>query len=180
MKKSILTTIVFLLLLSALLIAYPVNRVKASSCDNPEKILFKDQQEAIQVFNSDHSDKNVSMNDIKLMAKTVFAESCGESFEGKVAVASVILNRLSDPDFPKTINGVILQKDAFSCVHNGDIPVVPNTDSYLAVLEALKGNDPTGDALYFCNPQTSTSAWMKNINKQNVKVIGKHVFFTVK
>ena len=47
------------------------------------------------------------------MSQVVYAESKGEPFDGKIAVASVILNRTTDSQFPDTIHGVITQKNAF-------------------------------------------------------------------
>ncbi len=44
------------------------------------------------------------------MAQVVQAESESEPFEGKIAVASVILNRTVTPGFPKTVDSVIKQK----------------------------------------------------------------------
>lgn len=111
------------------------------------------------------------------MAQIVHAESKGEPFEGKVAVASVILNRLGYPEFPKSVKGVIMQKNAFSCVRNGTINAVPDENSYRAVLEALKGNDPTEKAVFFYNPKIATSKWMKNVSKKSIIRIGNHVFF---
>ncbi len=98
------------------------------------------------------------------MAKVVYAESNGEPFEGQVAVASVILNRLTYPRFPKTVEGVVKQSGAFSCVRNGNIDVVPSQSNYKAVSQALKGQDPTNKAVFFYNPRIATSTWMKDIN----------------
>ena len=128
----------------------------------------------------------VTDEDIYLMSQVVYAESCGEPDSGKLAVASVILNRARDGAFPKSISGVINQKNAFSCVkngkviHNGKPDVIPDSASYTAVLDALKGKDPTYKAVFFYNPEISTSQWMKDIKKTNIKTIGNHVFFVVK
>jgi N-acetylmuramoyl-L-alanine amidase len=147
--------------------------------NNSDSTLFNEQEQIVQVFN--YSDKKIyiTQKDIHLMAQIVYAESNCEPFEGKVAVASVILNRLKYPEFPKTIEGVVKQRGAFSCVRNGNIDVVPDEDSYKAVLVALKGEDPTEKAIFFYNPKIATSQWMKNIGKKNVKTIGNHVFFVV-
>ncbi len=118
-----------------------------------------------------------SENDIKLIAGVVYAESKGEPFLGKVGVASVILNRLSSPQFPKSVKDVIYQKNAFSCVSNGYIAEESDKDSYDAVIDALNGNDPTGDAVFFYNPETASSSWMKNVSKCNAVTIGNHIFF---
>lgn len=157
----------------------PLFNAKAAGSDNIDSTLFKEQDQIVEVFNYSGRKLYVTQNDIHLMAQVVYAESNCEPFEGKVAVASVILNRLKYPEFPKTVEEVITQKSAFSCVKNGAIDVVPDEDSYKAVLQALKGNDPTGQAVFFYNPKIATCKWMKGINKKNVKTIGNHVFFVV-
>lgn len=48
-------------------------------------------------------------NEIKLMANAVYGEARGEPFEGQVAVAAVILNRVKAPQFPDTPSGVIFE-----------------------------------------------------------------------
>ena len=58
----------------------------------------------------------LTQSDIYLMSQVVYAESKGEPFEGKVAVASVILNRALNNGFPNTIQDVIFQPKAFSCL----------------------------------------------------------------
>ncbi|MGL4741469.1 MAG: cell wall hydrolase [Sarcina sp.] len=146
---------------------------------NLAKDLYLENEPSIQVFKSKDVTLHINNEELELMAKVVHAESKGEPYKGKVAVASVILNRVLDPNFPNSISGVITQKNAFSCVRNGKIDAVPNSDSYKAVLDAIKGNDPTNKALYFYNPDIATCNWMHGIQKRNVQSIGHHVFFEV-
>jgi N-acetylmuramoyl-L-alanine amidase len=134
---------------------------------------------SVQVFNYNNSKLALSKNDIYLMAQVVFAESRSEPFEGKVAVASVILNRVLSPEFPKSVEGVIKQKNAFSCVVNGKISLSPDASCFEAVYTALGGTDPTEHALFYYNPQIATCNWMKNVKKDNIKSIGQHVFFVI-
>ncbi len=150
------------------------------------KDLYNEQVEAVAVFNQSNNSVYITDEDVYLMSQVVYAESCGESYSGKVAVASVILNRASHGGFPKSISGVINQKNAFSCVrdgkvfHRGKPNITPDSACYNAVLDALKGNDPTYKAVFFYNPEIATSQWMKNIKKDNITTIGNHVFFVVK
>jgi N-acetylmuramoyl-L-alanine amidase len=139
--------------------------------------LYKGKSDSVEVFNNAGRAFTITNQDIDLMAKVVYKESNAEPYEGKVAVASVILNRLKNNEFPKSIDGVIMQKYAFSCVVDGRIDASPNKSCYDAVYDALNGKDPTSNALYFYNPQLSSSSWMNTIKKHNVKPIGKHVFF---
>jgi N-acetylmuramoyl-L-alanine amidase len=46
---------------------------------------------------------------VYLLAQAVHGEARGEPYLGKVAVAAVVLNRVADPRFPNTIEGVIYQ-----------------------------------------------------------------------
>lgn len=140
----------------------------------------KENNEVLEVFSHDTQQLYITREDIELMAKLVSAESIGEPYKGKVAVASVVLNRAINPNFPNSIRGVILQKNAFSCVKNGNINAVANQDCYNAVYDAIKGADPTNDALFFYNPSISTCNWMKQTPKVNQTTIGHHTFFKVK
>ena len=173
MKKT------FIALLFLCIFAFmPFTNVKAEIAPMIEsKDLYQEKIDTIEVFAPQTNDVYVTDDEVYLMAQVVFAESRSEPFEGKVAVASVILNRMKDPHFPHTVKGVVMQKDAFSCVRNGKIDVVPDESSYKAVLAALKGNDPTAEAVFYYNPKIATDKWMKNISKRNVKIIGNHVFF---
>jgi len=166
--------IIFTLLLTLLIT--PISKVTAAE---EEQSLYKEQIGAVQVFNVSDKTIYITDEDVYLMSQIVYAESRSEPYEGKVAVASVILNRLKSPGFPKSVEGVIKQKGAFSCLKNGEIDVVPDKVSYSAVIEALKGNDPTNNAIFFYNPKIATSTWMKQVSKSNVKPIGNHVFFVV-
>ncbi|MDP4088820.1 MAG: cell wall hydrolase [Bacillota bacterium] len=176
MSKKIFYGIAFSLLLSLFGSLEP----RAATFESSNSAaLYNGKNEASQVFNYKNKRIYLSDDDINLMAQVVFAESRAEPYEGKVAVASVILNRLLHPGFPKTVSGVIMQKGAFSCVVNGKLNVVPTEECYNAVFDALKGKDPTGEAVFFYNPKTAKSQWMKNVKKSNVKPIGNHVFFFV-
>ncbi|WP_068671988.1 spore cortex-lytic enzyme [Oceanobacillus sp. Castelsardo] len=115
-----------------------------------------------------------SQNDIQLMANAVYGEARGEPYEGQVAVAAVILNRLESPTFPNTVSGVIFEPRAFTAVADGQIWLTPNETARKAVLDAINGWDPTGNAQYYFNPDTATSAWIWS--RPQIKQIGKHIF----
>ncbi|WP_027408356.1 cell wall hydrolase [Anoxybacteroides tepidamans] len=120
----------------------------------------------------------ISASDKDLLARLVHAEAKGESFAGKVAVATVVLNRLAHPDFPKTIKGVIYERSgghyAFTPVQNGTIRERADRESYRAVEEALAFRGLGSGSLFFYNPKTAKSNWLRS--KQVTVVIGNHVF----
>ncbi|MFC5541072.1 MAG: spore cortex-lytic enzyme [Bacilli bacterium] len=112
--------------------------------------------------------------DLQLMANAVYGEARGEPYEGQVAVAAVILNRLESPDFPNTISEIIFQPGAFTAVADGQIWLTPNERAKQAVLDAMSGWDPSENALYYFNPNTATSKWIWS--RPQIKQIGQHIF----
>lgn len=115
-----------------------------------------------------------SQNDIQLMANAVHGEARGEPYVGQVAIAGVIVNRVESGKFPDTVSGVIFEPGAFTAVSDGQIWLTPDKRSKKAVLDALNGWDPSGNALYYFNPVTATSDWIWS--RPQIKKIGKHIF----
>lgn len=115
-----------------------------------------------------------SDQDLKLLANAVYGEARGEPYEGQVAVAAVILNRVEHPDFPDTVGGVIFQPGAFTAVDDGQIWLEPNQRATEAVLDAINGWDPSENAIYYFNPITATSKWIWS--RPQIKKIGLHIF----
>jgi len=116
----------------------------------------------------------ISENDIRLMANAVYGEARGEPYEGQVAVAAVILNRVRSPLFPDTVAGVIFQPGAFTAVSDGQIWLEPNETALRAAQDAVNGWDPTDGCLYYFNPATATNKWIWS--RPQYKKIGKHIF----
>jgi N-acetylmuramoyl-L-alanine amidase len=109
------------------------------------------------------------------MARLVHAETRGEPYQGQVAVAAVLLNRIENSAFPDSIYDAVYQPMQFEPVDNGAINFTPNNKAYEAVFDALKGQDPTEGALFFWNPDkvSKTSwVWTRKITSR----IGRHVF----
>ncbi|MBQ3421983.1 MAG: cell wall hydrolase [Romboutsia sp.] len=117
---------------------------------------------------------NITNEELLLLSKLVTGEARGESYEGQVAVAAVVINRVKDPRFPNSIKDVIYQKNAFSVVKNGSINLQPTESAYSAAQDALYGKDPTDKAIYFWNPDIATCRWIKTLNPY--MRIGNHVF----
>ena len=56
------------------------------------------------------------------LAKAVYFEARGESLEGQLAVAEVVLNRAASGIYPSDVCGVITQRAQFSFIRNGAFP----------------------------------------------------------
>lgn len=108
----------------------------------------------------------------------VNAEAKGESYVGKVAVATVVLNRVEFKYFPNTVKSVIYQISngyyAFTPVQNGTINEPASTESKRAVNEAIAMKRLGNGSLFFYNPKTAQSQWVKS--RAVTTVIGNHVF----
>lgn len=121
------------------------------------------------------SSKNVTNNkDVELVARLINGEARGEPYEGQVAVGAVILNRTTDARFPSTIAGVIYQPGAFTAIVDGQINAKIEESSTRAARDALNGWDPSGGAVFYFNPATSTNKWIWS--RTLIKIIGKHRF----
>ncbi len=108
------------------------------------------------------------------LAHAIHAEAGGEPFEGQVAVAAVLINRVRAKEFPKSMTANIFKPGEFESVSNGYIWSKPNASSYRAAELALKGWDPTNGALYFFNPAKSSSRWIWT--RSVTHKIGNHWF----
>lgn len=113
-------------------------------------------------------------SEISLLARIISAESRGEPYEGQVAVGAVILNRIDHPSFPNTIAGVVYQPLAFSCVDDGQINEPVSDSAFKAANDAINGWDPSGGAIYYYNPDKSSSKWI--LSRTIICSIGKHKF----
>ena len=113
-----------------------------------------------------------------LLARLVSAEAKGEPYAGKVAVATVVLNRVASNDFPNTLTGVINEISnghyAFTPVENGTIKQAATAESKRAAKEAIALKGMSKGSLFFYNPKTSTSKWITS--RETVTTIGQHVF----
>lgn len=123
---------------------------------------------------SSSASSGTSSNDLNLLARAVYGEARGEPYAGQVAVAAVILNRVRDSRFPKTVAGVVYQAGAFDVVADGQINLSPNSTAYQAARDAMNGWDPTYGCLYYYNPKTATNKWIRSLPISTT--IGSHVF----
>lgn len=121
---------------------------------------------------------SITATEKDLMARLVRAEAVGEPYAGKVAVATVILNRVSSPDFPNTVKGVIYERSngyyAFTPVQNGTINRAADAASKKAVNEALAFKGQGNGSVFFYNPKTAVSKWI--YSRPVTVTIGNHRF----
>jgi N-acetylmuramoyl-L-alanine amidase len=148
----------------------PVNEIKSINHRNGS-LLYPGQRLAVPYSAISNSEK-------ELIARLVHAEAKGEPYAGKVAVATVILNRVTSSKFPNTVKGVVYQNTkghyAFTPVQNGQINKSADAASKKAVNEALAYRGKGNGSLYFYNPRISTSKWI--FSRHTTVIIGNHKF----
>ena len=71
------------------------------------------------------------------MAVAVYHEARGETLEGQLAVARVIMNRAASGKYPSTWCGVVKQPWQFSFVRNGHMPAVNQQSAAWANAQAV-------------------------------------------
>ncbi len=62
-----------------------------------------------------------SAADLRLMSAIIYCEAGSESYNGKLAVGIVIMNRVRSNRYPNSVKGVIYQKSQFSPVRTGSL-----------------------------------------------------------
>jgi spore germination cell wall hydrolase CwlJ-like protein len=137
-----------------------------------------------------------AMTDIGTLARTLYGEARGEAFDGKVAIAWVVVNRVRAGRFGATVRDVCLKPRQFSCWNLDDpnrqrIERVTPEDSVFAeclgiaalVYAAFKGRggalpadlkDATLRSTHYC-VSTLKPYWAQG--KNPVCTIGRHAFF---
>ena len=96
---------------------------------------------------------SVSTSDLDLMAAIIECEAGGESYEGKVGVGAVIMNRIRSGEFPNTLSEVIYQSGQFEPTWTGKLSNVLSRGAseacYAAAQDVFAGANTIGDRLFF-------------------------------
>lgn len=70
-----------------------------------------------------------SSEDLNVLARIINGEACGESWESKIGVGSVVLNRVNSDRFPNTISAVAFQSGQYACTWDGNYAKTPTEES---------------------------------------------------
>lgn len=120
----------------------------------------------------DISEVTFAEGDRHLLANLIYCEAGGEPYEGQLAVASVVINRVLSSKFPDSVVGVIYQNRQFSPVASGRLALALTSDlaterCYQAADAAMSGINNIGNCVFFRTPIEG----LTGIN------IGGHVFY---
>jgi spore germination cell wall hydrolase CwlJ-like protein len=169
-----------LMVLGIFLVSYGINKVITYRLD-----AYKERE--VNKTNNNPTVKIVEQR-LSCLAMNVYREAAGEPFEGKVAVAQVIINRINDARFPNDICGVIYQKNIFMekivCqftwhCHGSSkarpIDTVAYDESFQVAKKVLLENfrlDSVKNAIYYHADNVHP-----NWKYQKVAKIGSHIFY---
>lgn len=121
-------------------------------------------------------DEFYNQDDLFWISRVIQRESGNQPMKGKMAVGNVVLNRVADPVFPDTVEGVLAQKNQFSTYKSGALAATePSENSIIAAKLVMDGGvvEETRGALYF---DSGIKSWAAR-NKQLIATIGGHHFY---
>ncbi len=115
-------------------------------------------------------EKAASSSDVAILAALVQLEAGGESFEGKLAVASVVMNRVRSGGYPNSVQGVVYQSGQFPPASSGRMAALvsggASADCVKAAKQAIGGVSNIGSLTHFHSARLGGSV-----------VIGNHAFY---
>lgn len=117
----------------------------------------------------------LSDEDLFLLAVVVEMEAASESYEGKLAVANVVINRLVSGKWGSTLSSVVYAPNQFSGANSGRIETYSarvTESSKKAAVAAAAGENNIGDYMYFI---MKSSAKYSNYSKYYI--LGNHCFY---
>ncbi len=131
---------------------------------------------AAMVNDIDHAEPETA--ELRCLANGIYFESNGESLEGQLAVAHVIINRARSGRFASSYCGVLTQRGQFSFVRGGVVPQAPRNAGWrravaiARIAEAEGWNNPAPGALFFHAARVSPG-W----NRPRIGRIDNHIFY---
>lgn len=124
---------------------------------------------------------SLTEEEIEIFERIVEAEVGGTNYEGKLAVANVILNRVQSSRFPNTLKEVVFANRQFSPISDGRYYKVKVSETTKQVVQdALNGSRIIGeDAYYFCTPTAPGKGWFET-DLRKIEYIAPHNFYGYK
>ncbi len=125
------------------------------------------------------ADEYYDADDLYWLSRIISAESRGEPMEGKIAVGTVVYNRVASDDYPDTVYGVIFDMEhgvQFTPAATGSVYNEPTNESVIAAKLCMEGKRYRSDALFFCTVAIKDTSWAGK-NRPFIETIGGHAFF---
>jgi spore germination cell wall hydrolase CwlJ-like protein len=127
-----------------------------------------------------HSSSKTYSAQHECLASAVYFESMGESLQGQLSVAEVVLNRAKSGRFASSVCGVVKQRGQFSFVRGGRLPTPARASiawrkavavAHIAMEDLADG--PAPRALFF--HATRVKPGWRGLKR--IAAIGNHIFY---
>lgn len=136
-----------------------------------EQIAKEKAEEEKKKLSANRGAVDVEVSDVTLLAALIQCEAGNESYEGKLAVGAVVMNRVRSGSYPSTVSGVINAPSQFPPATNGKVAGVvakgPSASCVEAAQAAIGGSTNVGGATHF----KAASSGATGVQ------IGNHVFW---
>ena len=110
------------------------------------------------------------------LSRIISAESRGEPLLGKLAVGTVVMNRVDSSRFPNSIYDVIFDGRQFSPAVSGSIYKTPTDESVIAAKIVLEGFRISEHILFFHSANPDNYVGFVNTDKE--MLIGRQYYYT--
>ncbi|MEH6791021.1 cell wall hydrolase [Parasphingorhabdus sp.] len=117
--------------------------------------------------------------EMQCLAGTVYFESKGETLQGQLAVARVVLARVESSRFPDSICGVVFQRSQFSFVRGGKMPPIRTSQRHwhdavaIAKIAMNDGWESSAEGALFFHARYVSPGW----RLKRMAAIDNHIFY---
>jgi spore germination cell wall hydrolase CwlJ-like protein len=138
----------------------------------------------VEFLNLSYEKKQAVMREVECLARNIYFEAGGEPRAGKIAVAEVTMNRVKSRQFPRTVCGVVHQRNRHTCQFSWVCEGKKSIRHQGAWRESVKIAENIliskheygiiGSAKYF-HATYVDPAWAEQ--KRLIRKIGNHIFY---
>ena len=148
------------------------------AADNSDADLA-DNADSLRELVADQTVPTEMSSELKCLAGAVYFESKGETLEGQLAVARVIVARSKSGRFPASYCGVVYQRSQFSFVHGDSMPSInsgsplwANAEKIAMIAHEGTWQSPVEGALFFHAARVSPNWRLTKLAR-----IDNHIFY---
>lgn len=108
------------------------------------------------------TERRYSDEELEVLTRVLTGECQTGSWELQIAVGSVVINRVSAPEYPDTIRGVVFQRGQYACVRDGNYYRTPTERNRQAAQYLLEhGSQIPESVIYQAQFRQGHGVWKK-------------------
>ena len=141
------------------------------TAESMEVIRAREREEAERKRTANRGVVPASADELQLLAALIYCEAGNQSYEGKLGVGAVVMNRVRSGAYPNTIHSVIYASGQFTPAMSGKVARIYERGSIQAeciqaAQAAINGETTVGGATHF-----------RRAGNREGQIIGAHVFW---